>query len=252
MASRMASGAALLLLFASVAHADDKLVFDDELDPVPDNMQIGRRHNTLADEPAPRVHLRDDRDDRDNAWKVEGALGVGWGTFLVNNVDVGTVTQGHLDGGLRSGRLLLFAGYDLMSLTLPAQMSQVRGELDPGNGRGLMHRFGGNARYSYGRAGCRDVGVDLWAEAGVGVEHFRWDAGGVWTRPDLSLGLGGSWWLLGDKQHGALSAGIRITIAPRGDVAGAPIACAGPCDQATSPTGWDRSFLFDLKLSFGK
>ena len=242
----------VLLLLAGTAHADVQtshpLVFDDEPWPdlyEPPKIAIPRTRYVEIDPPQPRY-------EEPHPWRLAGAIGVGFGSFLVNNVDVGTVVQGHLDGGLRKERLLLFVGYDLMSLTLPASTLEARGMFEAGTGHGLMHRLGGNVRYGYGRAGCKDVGVELWAEGGVGVEQFRWDDGGVWTRPDLSIGLGGSFWVMNDTEHGAFSAGIRITVAPRNDVTGAPATCGGPCDSATPPTGYDRSFLFDMKLMFGK
>jgi hypothetical protein len=241
-ASAISVTCSLVLLVAAVTPAEARsAVRHDDL------VEVAEAPRPPDPTPAPPA-----RDELDARWRLAGAIGVGFGSFLVDGHDVGTVTQGHLDGGLRNGRLLVFAGYDLMSLTLPADALALRGVLDPSNGRGLMHRLGANARYSYGRAGCRDTGVDLWAEAGVGIEHVRWDAGGTWSRPDLALGLGASWWGLGEKQHGGLSAGLRITLARRDDVAGAAVACGGPCDVATPPTGWDRSFLFDVKLMFGK
>jgi hypothetical protein len=48
-------------------------------------------------------------------WRAEGGVGVRFGSMLVNNLDVGTVKQGHLDGGMRNGRLWIYGEYDLNS-----------------------------------------------------------------------------------------------------------------------------------------
>lgn len=59
---------------------------------------------------------------------------------------------GHLDAGYRKGRLWVFGEYSLMSLTLPEDELIARGATAIGNGRGLMHRLGGNARWSFAAA----------------------------------------------------------------------------------------------------
>ena len=98
--------------------------------------------------------------------------------------------------------------------------------------------------------GEKDVDSSVWAEAGVGVQHVTWDAGGVWTRPDLAFGVGTSMYGQGDHKHGGLTIGFRVTLARRDNASGVPI-CAGPCDMATAPSGWDRSIMFDMTLLFG-
>ena len=91
---------------------------------------------------------------------------------------------------------------------------------------------------------------NVWAEAGIGFQHVAWDAGGVWTRPELSFGVGGTMFGRGDTKHGGMTAGFRVTLAPRNNASG-PSICAGPCDMATAPSGWDRSLTFDLTMIFG-
>lgn len=246
---------------------DELLIEDDPLAPrrpIAALKQVARRPP-----PAVTTHLPDEdkdteedddddddhEDDQSRSWRLEGGFGWRFGSFLVNNISTGTVKPGHLDVGLRKGRLLLNTEYQLMGLELPGMaVGTIRGEgsVPLTSGRGLMHRIGGNARYSFGRIGEHDGGADLWVEGGVGLQHFRWDAGGTWTRPDISLGFGGASWGQGDDKHGGLSVGLRINLARRSDAEGAPVACGGPCDMATKPTGWDRSFLFDITLMFGK
>ena len=84
------------------------------------------------------------------------------------------------------------------------------------------------------------------------MQSVRWDAGGEWNRPDVSLGLGLAGFGFNDRRHGGLGVGLRMMFTPRTDVDGALPACGGPCNQATAPTGWDRSFLFDITVIFGK
>jgi hypothetical protein len=186
--------------------------------------------------------------------RLEGAIGARFGSYLVNNVSTGANVQGHLDGGIRNDRWLIYAEYGLMSIDVPLAEIAARGggPLTVGNGRALMHRIGGHARYSYGRVGESDGGLDLYAEAGLGMQSIRWDAGGEWNRPDLSLGLGLAGFGFNKRRHGGLGIGLRMMFTPRTDVEGAMPACGGPCDHASGPTGWDRSFLFDITVTFGR
>lgn len=184
-------------------------------------------------------------------WRLSGGIGVRFGSFLVDNVGTGTAIPGHLDLGWRKGRTYVFGEYSLMSLTLPEDELVARGIALGGEARGLVHRLGGHARWSFSRVGCRDAGLDLHVEGGLGAQLIRWDGGGVWTRPDLALGLGATTWGAGRHEHGGFSVGLRIHLAPRRDVRG-PATCAGPCDYATRPTSIDRSFLFDMTIVLGK
>lgn len=193
-------------------------------------------------------------DNLQGRWRLAAGVGLRIGTFLVDNIDTGTNVQGHVDLGVRRGRVWLAAEYALTSVTLPAETPTARA-LDPlrtGDVDGLVHRFGGFVRYAISRLGCRDAGFDVYLEGGAGVQHLRWDDGGAWTRPDVALGFGVGGWFAEDDGHGGITAGLRVTLAPRNDVDGAPATCAGPCDHATPPTGVDRSFLFDLTIPFGR
>ena len=199
-------------------------------------------------------------DDRNRwaRWRLTAAIGVRFGSFRVNGASSGTAIPFHVDLGARKNRLVLYASYDVLGIDIDvpdgAQVT-ARGAttVDLGDGSGLVQRIGANARYALGRAGEHDGGFELWAEGGVGMQHVRWDAGGVWTRPDVALGLGGTILGLGAHEHGGFSLGLRVMLAPRSDVAaGAPAVCGGPCDRATAPAGWDRSFLFDMTVPFGR
>lgn len=192
--------------------------------------------------------------------RVFVAAGVRFGSFTINGDSSGTAIPFHLDAGVRTGRWLAFASYDAFGVTARVPALPAAGTADAarslelaalGDGSGLAHRLGAAARYTLARFSENDGGLDFWGEAGLGVQHLRWDAGGTLTRPDLSLGIGATFVYLGRSRHSGITAGLRITIAPRNDHANAPPACGGPCDTATPPASFDRSFLFDLTVPFG-
>ena len=182
-------------------------------------------------------------------------MGVRFGSFHVDGSGVGTVIPIHFDAGLRKKRWLVYAEYDLMSLTAPTrEVAAAHGStLTVGGSSGLMHRGAANLRWIFGRAADRSGGGgEVWAETGVGMQHFRWDEGGVWTRPDLSFGAGMTVLGMNKRRHGGFSVGVRVTLARRSERASGDPACGGPCDYATRPTGLDRSVLFDMTVLFGR
>ncbi len=189
-------------------------------------------------------------------WRLEGALGMRLGSFFVDGKDTGTDVPGYALLGARRGRWFLAAEYDVMSVVypVPAQPDLVArgGVPETGDGRGLMHRLGANARWVFGHVNDDPDGLfaDLYAEAGPGVEAWVWDAGGVWWRPDLSFGLGTELLHFGHS-HGGMTFGLRVTLAPR-DNAASGSQCGGPCTYPTPPTGIDRSVMFDMAVVFGR
>ncbi len=209
-----------------------------------------------APSPPPPSDYASDR-DRYARWRISGGVGVRFGSFTVNGDSTGTAIPFHLDLGARHRRVFLFASYDLFSIDAhvpsfaPSDAARASELTQLGDGSGLVHRLGATARYALARFGEHDGGFDVWTEGGVGLQHVRWDAGGVWTRPDVSLGFGATMLYLGKRQHGGFSIGLRVMLAPRSDVMGAPTVCGGPCDRATPPSGTDRSFMFDMTMPFG-
>ncbi len=190
-------------------------------------------------------------------WLPQGGIGVRFGSFPVDGIGTGTAIPFHLDGGMRHGRLFFYAEYDHLSLALdqPSVPPTVaRGTTSAASASGVVHRGALDARWAFGRAGDRDVGDEMWLEAGLGVQHFIWDAGGVWTRPDLSLAVGTTFFVDDSpRERGGLTLALRVTLAQRNDVSDAsPATCGGPCDMATRPTGWDSSVMFDMTLLFGR
>lgn len=184
-------------------------------------------------------------------WRFEGGFGVRFGSQLIDGRDVGTVVPLHLDAGVRGGHWLVYGTYDLMAFTWPGPSVSLSGQPAPGSATtGLLQRLGGAARYAIGRVGEKDMESHVWAEAGAGVEHVAWDAGGTWTRPDLALGVGATMFGKSDDKHGGMTIGFRVLLARRDNATGMP-SCAGPCDTATTPSGWDRSIVFDMTLLFG-
>lgn len=184
----------------------------------------------------------------DQRWRLENSYGFRTGSFLVNNIDMAKL-QGHVDLGLRRGRWATYAEYSLTELGIEEDVL-ARGVVGPSSG--LVHRFGTNVRYAYARHTFGRTSLEVFADAGVGLQHIRWDAGGHWTRPDVSLGVGTSTWSGGNRKHFGSTLGLRILLSRRSDVPdNAPVACGGPCDMATRPTGIDRSFMMDFALHFG-
>lgn len=186
---------------------------------------------------------------------VEAAVGYRWGSALVDGVDVGHVGGADLQVGARlRGKLLLYGEYDLSSLTFPASptgLDEARvGIATPTGSSGLEHRLGTNARYSFNRIGDPDGGMDFWAEAGAGIEHYVWDRGGVWTRGDFDIGLGTSMRMRSSGMVHGMTFSVRGTFAPKSNV-GSQVSCGGPCDTPTAPTGWDRSVMWELALFWG-
>ena len=228
-----------LLLVARVAAARS---FDDpDFEPRPEVAPAPAR--APAPPPPPRP-------GPDAHWRGEGGFGVRFGSLFIDGRDVGTVVPLHLDAGLRSTRWLFYAEYDLLSFSWPGPAAALSGQPVAGATTGLMQRLGGSARYAVGRIGEKDMDSTVWAEAGVGLEHVAWDAGGTWTRPDVTLGVGTTLFGQGDDKHCGMSFGFRVTLARRDNATGMPT-CAGPCDTATPPSGWDRSIVFDMTLLFG-
>ncbi len=186
----------------------------------------------------------------------EVAVGYRSGGAIVDGVDVGHVRGGHVDAGVRLlPRLLLYGEYDLTGLTYPAPGDRDGaarvGITSPTGSTGLQHRVGANARYTFEHIGGRDGGLSFWAEGGPGIEHYVWDSGGVWTRPDFAIGLGTSSWFHFDRRYSGISFGVRATFAPKNNV-GTAVSCGGPCDTATTASGWDRSVMWDLSMLFGR
>jgi hypothetical protein len=187
---------------------------------------------------------------------VEVAVGYRSGGAIVEGVDVGHVRGGHIDAGVRLlPRLLLYGEYDLTGLTYPAPDDRDGaariGVTSPTGSTGLQHRVGANARYTFDRLGASDVGLAFWAEGGPGIEHYVWDSGGVWTRPDFAIGLGTTSWVRVDHKYSGISFAVRATFAPKNSV-GTAVSCGGPCDSATTASGWDRSVMWDLSMLFGR
>jgi hypothetical protein len=188
----------------------------------------------------------------------EAEVGYRWGGALVDGVDVHHTDGAHLDAGLRvTPPLYVYLEYDVTELTFPAPVgptaaaAQTAGAANaPTGSTGLQHRLGADARYAFERLGSRDGGLTFWVEGGPGVEHYTWDAGGVWTRADFAVGLGATMWARGRRYVNGVSFAVRGTFAPHG--VGPAVVCGGPCDTATTASSWDRSVTADVSLAFGR
>lgn len=185
--------------------------------------------------------------------RIEGRAGL-----LLGGSDVGDA-----DGfsvGITTG-----LGYRVGDVTLRARFDHYRvgdssDEYMPRRGRGT--RVGGAVRYSFANTGDPDrmrggLGVDLWAEAGLGYEHVAWRRGGVLERPSGELALGfeldgfGRRDARGRRRHVGYFMAFRSFFGQGPDMDG-PAICAGPCTRATKPSRTDVSMFFELGLHWGR
>lgn len=253
-----------ILAFAAPGRARAESVDPDPLRPIaahkrpwvedPPITEASTAETTVAPE---RSSWERDRDRWKN-WRIAGGAGVRFGSFTVNGDSTGAVIPFHLDLGARRRHTFLYGSYDVFGIdaSFPAadpavDTARSTTTIGLGDGSGLVHRLGLNARRAFGSITEHDGGLEVWGEVGLGLQHIRWDAGGVWTRPDLALAVGATGLGLSKTRHAGLGIALRVLISRRNDTVHAMPACGGPCDEATAPSGFDRSFLFDLSVPFG-
>lgn len=193
-------------------------------------------------------------------WQAEPGLRVGG--LRLDGQTVGSVGAS-LMFGARLGRVMLVADLSEMNASSSAgdSPSSALGAsaTQPGSG-GTMDRVGGALRVYIARevlASDMLIG-DGWVTVGAGRETFTWDGGGVLSRGDAMVGLGGTFGLHGGTWHaderrwwGGMTCALYLVYAKRVDGI-QPVACAGPCDMATRPSSYDRSIVFDTSIPFGK
>lgn len=89
--------------------------------------------------------------------------------------------------------------------------------------------------------------LELIAEAGLGVERFWWDGGGVLTRPDVAVGAGfqirGFTWPIATIRFG-----LDVLVAAPVDGASVAAVCRGSCPR-TSP-GAESQFVTNIGVSW--
>lgn len=206
--------------------------------------------NTVATDG--RYATEAESDERPGPRRVEGRIGL-----LVGGSDVGDA-----DGfsvGVAAG-----VGYRIGDVTLRALFDHYRtgdsdDELMSRRGRGT--RVGGAVRYSFANTGearrSGGIGVDFWGEAGLGLEHVAWRAGGVLDRPSGELAVGfeldgqGEAGRSGRRRHIGYFMAFRSLIAQGPEMDG-PAVCGGPCTRATKPSRLDMSMFFELGLHWGR
>ncbi len=199
----------------------------------------------------------------DTPASVQAELGFRFGSANINGVDSGPGNNRGVYGsvGIRPRPLLLlYTEYEVavQQYRAPALPDDsARGGLVPAGGTttGIEQRLGIAARYTVDRFGDfdhREGGwFDMWVEAGAGLEHFNWDAGGVWTRPDVALGVGFTLGGRFERRFHGLTFALRVQFAPK-QSSSDQLACGGPCDAPSAATGWDRSAVFEIGWAFGR
>jgi hypothetical protein len=176
--------------------------------------------------------------------------------LLTGGADVGDVTGPssgvHASAGYRLGGVTVMGEYGYLHVGDAASDLQSRD--------GNMTRGGATVRVQVADVAKPDapIGLEFWAEAGVGVEHLAWQKGGVLDRPDLALGFGfeidGRGWRkgpAGKQRHFGAYVAFRALLAraPDGD---ADPTCEGPCTMATAPSRNDVSLYFHFGLHWGR
>ncbi|HUJ57453.1 MAG TPA: hypothetical protein VLX92_03145 [Kofleriaceae bacterium] len=235
-----------ILAKATVAAAATVPTHDDEVPPAPPappDPSVKPKY-----ELGPGPHWQRELDARFGSATVDGApidykLGVA------------------IAGGLRFDRLTVLGEYAIAGVGYqgPFDASAARGALPEGDTDGIMHRFGLTGRVAFARGDTEpsvgNPGVDgtLWLEAGAGEEIIDWDKGGALHRPDLALGIGVTGgYRTGHGNRGGIVLGFRVLFAERTDLDQTSATCSAPCTEATRPAAWgDRSYLFDLGITFG-
>ncbi len=182
---------------------------------------------------------------------------VGFG-MLVGGYTVGPVGGAavgmHLDLGRQMGPFKLYGEYHLLSVGESATTVD-----DPV--RGILHRVGLAARYNFAEIGggrYKPIQGTFWLEGGMGRQIVQWTEGGKLTRDDASFGFGAQMnFKIGKHSKKPKIFGFyyafKATVArsPDADNLG-PATCAGPCDEATSPSPYDLGLFFNLGLQWGK
>ena len=180
--------------------------------------------------------------------RIEARIGM-----LTGGGDVGDVTGPshgvHVALGARFGEVTGMAEYDYLTVGDGDGAAMPR--------HGDLSRAGVVARWSlFHTQPDTPAGVDMWAEAGAGVERVAWDPGGVLDRPDLVLGFGAEldghpYWTSDHPRHLGMWIGFRAILA-RAPVTGLPAVCGGPCSMATPPSRNDVGLYFSWGVHWGR
>lgn len=185
--------------------------------------------------------------------RLEGRFGM-----LLGGSDVGDADGFSL--GFSTG-----LGYRINDVTLRGTFDYYRvgdGGDETMDRSGRAARIGGALRYALAGTQAHDrrdgnVGVELWTELGLGVEHVMWRPGGVLDRASGSLALGfevdgqGERRANGRRRHIGYFMAFRTLLAQGPEMNG-PAVCGGPCTRATKPSRVDASMFFELGLHWGR
>jgi len=185
--------------------------------------------------------------------RIEGRVGM-----LLGGSDVGDADGFAL--GVTTG-----LGYRIGALTLRGRFDYYKvgdGSDEAMSRRGRSTRVGGALRYSFANTGddhtSSGLGADFWGEAGFGLEHVAWRAGGVLDRPSGELAVGFDIDGYGERdartrrrRHFGYFMAFRSFIGQGPELDG-PSMCGGPCTKATQPSRTDVSMFFEAGLHWGR
>jgi hypothetical protein len=197
------------------------------------------------------VATDDGSPDEQTPRRIEGRVGM-----LIGGADVGDADGFSI--GITTG-----IGYRIGDVTLRGRFDHYRVGDSPDEAmvrRGRGTRVGGALRYSFANTSEereKGVGVDFWGEAGIGLEHITWSAGGIYDRPSGELAIGfeldgyGHRDAHNRRKHVGYFMAFRSLIA-RGPEMDGPAVCGGPCTEATKPSRTDVSLFFETGLHWGR
>ena len=188
------------------------------------------------------------------AKRLEGRLGV-----LLGGADVG-------DADGFSAGVSASLGYRIDDVTVRATFDHYRvgdSETETMVRRGRGTRLGGAVRYSFANSNpdydhhSGGLGLDFWGEAGIGLEHVAWRAGGVLDRPSGELAVGFDLDVYGERKAGNHRRHVGYfmafrTLIGQGPEMDVPATCGGPCNEATKPSRIDLSMFFEMGVHWGR
>lgn len=190
----------------------------------------------------------------DARWRWEAAVGGTFGTIKLRHQDIGGGGL-ILQGGMRNHRFAVMADYRDIGVHWTADGNAARGQVPPVDTDGNLHRFALSARWNVLSLGATTEPLmhefcEVFALAGVGAQLIEWDQGGALWRPDLELGGGVRMYGIRINDRRTVGVLFRLAEVMTRRPAGYDTSptCVGPCDVATSPTGWEKGLVASVAL----
>jgi hypothetical protein len=197
--------------------------------------------------------------DFEEALRWRSSVGVQVGSMTINDQSLDYILGITATSGIQLDRLIVRGEYTLSGVHYTGPNGLARGGLGTqSDTAGVMQRVGIAGRYAFGKLDSpsyvgepQGIG-EMFIEGGAGWEHIAWDKGGVYQRPDVTIGIGLTGAVRGEHSRSGMTMAFRMYVGRRTDLDGAAPTCSAPCTEATPPTAWsDRSYMFDAEYTFG-